>query len=211
MHTSDKLDAIAKALSKFQGEIDSVKQDQDNPFFKSKYSNLNSIWSAIRPHLASNGLSIIQEAVNHESGVSVSTRIQHDSGQFFQLEALTIPLGKRDAHSVGSATSYAKRYAICAALGIVSGNEDDDGNRATQSAPKEPPRKVIKEFTQAQMDDWIARQAEKYPLQDLEDFCQAHADHFKNTIQLSVATLADNEALFVKNFEAWVKKQAKGE
>jgi hypothetical protein len=45
-------------------------------------------------------------------------------------------LAKRDAHGVGSATSYAKRYALSAAVGIVS--DDDDGNAATEPAP--PPR-----------------------------------------------------------------------
>jgi len=48
---------------------------------------------------------------------------------------LSIPMGKRDAHSTGSAISYAKRYALCAALGIVT--EDDDGQAAQKAAQKE--------------------------------------------------------------------------
>ncbi len=52
---------------------------------------------------------------------------------------LEIALTKRDAQALGSATSYAKRYALCAAVGVVSG-EDDDGEAAmdrNQSQPKQ--------------------------------------------------------------------------
>jgi len=40
-----------------------------------------------------------------------------------------------DAHGVGSASTYARRYALSAALGVAA--EDEDGNSA-QAAPKAP-------------------------------------------------------------------------
>jgi hypothetical protein len=45
---------------------------------------------------------------------------------------------KRDAHAIGSGISYGKRYALSAALGVVS-DDDDDGNHAAESVKKAPP------------------------------------------------------------------------
>lgn len=135
MKTSESIKNIAEAMSKFQGSIDSVKQESENPYFKSKYSDLNSIWSAIRADLSYYGLSVIQEAQTLDVGVSVTTMIMHSSGEFLEFAPLTVFLGKKDAHSVGSACSYAKRYSLCAALGVVTTGEDDDANRAQYTGP----------------------------------------------------------------------------
>lgn len=150
MKTSESIKHIADAMSKFQGSIDSVKQGSENPFFKSKYSDLNSIWSAIRADLSFYGLSVIQEAQTLEIGISVTTMIMHSSGEFLEFAPLTVFFGKKDAHSVGSACSYAKRYSLCAALGIVTTGEDDDANRAQQGTPAKMPQKCI---TPEQLDE----------------------------------------------------------
>ena len=53
---SQLLDALCKAQSKMMGAV----QDSANPFFKSKYADLTSVWEACRQPLTSNGLSVIQ-------------------------------------------------------------------------------------------------------------------------------------------------------
>jgi hypothetical protein len=57
----------------------------------------------------------------------------HSSGEWLEQEYY-IPLGKMDAQAAGSAITYARRYALQAIAGIPA--EDDDGNAASQSAPK---------------------------------------------------------------------------
>jgi hypothetical protein len=90
----------------------------------------------VRKPLGDNGLVVLQDVTLGEHGVSVTTRLVHVSGQWVEFGPLTVPLTKRDAQGVGSATSYGRRYALLAALGIVA-EEDDDGNAA--SAPSPPP------------------------------------------------------------------------
>jgi len=82
----------------------------------------------------SHGIAIVQDVQMGGDGVAVSTRLLHTSGQWLEVGPLVVPVGKRDAHGVGSATTYAKRYALQAALLMAS--EDDDGNAAVASAPE---------------------------------------------------------------------------
>lgn len=131
MKRSENIIEFAKAMNLAQKEMRPAIKDSTNPHFHSKYSDLASVMEAIRDPMGNNGLSIMQETTLNNNGVSVITLILHTSGQWIELDPLTIPIGKRDAHAVGSACSYGKRYALCAALGVVS--DDDDGNGAVAS------------------------------------------------------------------------------
>lgn len=138
MKTSTAINEIFTSLAKFQSEMKGADKGGTNPHFKSKYSTFEDAWNAIRPYLGSNGLSILQEVVTKETSVAVITLVAHSGGQWIEFGPLEIPFAKRDAHAIGSACSYAKRYALCAAIGIVAGTEeDDDGNAAVvpQSVP----------------------------------------------------------------------------
>ncbi len=76
---------------------------------------------------------MIQELTSDDSGVSVTTRIAHKSGEWVEFGPFFMPVTKHDAHGFGSAVSYARRYALSAAAGTVA--DDDDGNAAVQSKP----------------------------------------------------------------------------
>ena len=131
---SEALDQLATALAKAQSQVKSAVRDSLNPFFKSKYADLASIWDACRDALTSNGLSIAQFPGPYENGTaSLTTILLHSSGQWISEKASAPVAGKGnavpDAQGVGSAISYLKRYAIAAVAGVVT--EDDDGNAAT--------------------------------------------------------------------------------
>ena len=57
-----------------------------------------------------------------------------------------MPSNTADAQSIGSAITYAKRYAFCAILGIVADDDEDaniaSGNTAQKEQPKEQPKKT---------------------------------------------------------------------
>jgi hypothetical protein len=131
---SEKIDAIAPAMVKFQGECEPAKTTSANPFFKSKYSDLAEVWGTVRPHLLSNGLSVIQGASVTGKTVGVETLLLHSSGQWFKF-SLTLPCEKDTPQAIGSCITYGRRYGICAILGVSQ--EDDDGNAG--SAPKKEP------------------------------------------------------------------------
>jgi hypothetical protein len=105
--------------------------------FKSKYADLESIISAVRPILNANGLFMRQIVGNGENCVTVETIISHVEGAELSSGILSIPVnfGKGvGAQAVGSAITYAKRYSLCSFLGIAA-DEDDDGNSANLERP----------------------------------------------------------------------------
>jgi len=130
MKTSEQINEISKAMSIAQGLILPAQKDSANPYFKSKFTTLKEIRERIREPLALNGLCYFQDIVSTEHGVSVTTRVCHCSGQWIEFGPLEIPLAKKDAQQIGSGSSYAQRYALKAAFGVVSSDDDDDGESA---------------------------------------------------------------------------------
>lgn len=128
MRTSEQINELATALAKAQAAMQPAVKDAVNPAFRSKYADLAAVWDACRKPLTSNGIATMQDVEATEAGIAVTTRLVHTSGQWVEFGPLVVPLTKRDAHGVGSATSYGKRYGLSAAVGIVS--DDDDGNGA---------------------------------------------------------------------------------
>ena len=145
MNKSENINELATALAKAQGAMRFAAKDANNPFFKSKYADLSSVVEAIRDALATNGLSYmqhLQQSEKHE--VCVETVILHASGQWIGCGVVAIPVNKNDAQGYGSALTYARRYSLSAAVGVVA--DDDDGNAAAASAPKaQAPKPIAKE------------------------------------------------------------------
>jgi len=143
MIKSDSIIELSKALSTFQGKITGVKKDSVNPFFKSKYASLDTIWDTIRKPLSDNGLSVCQ-TLDNESGINMlDTTLMHTSGEWISGSMILNPV-KDDPQGLGSAISYGRRYSLSAILGIVA-DEDDDGNVATK--PELKKTTTVKETT----------------------------------------------------------------
>lgn len=158
MQTTDAIQDLAAALAKAQGEFLPAMKAEENEAFKrggkfSKYADIAAVWEAVRKPLSANGLSVIQQAARVEGGVAITTRLMHGTGQWIQFEPLVIPMSKSDAHGIGSATTYGRRFSLCAALGIVA-DADDDGNEAagktTRNAEPEQEAPVERQMTKAQ-------------------------------------------------------------
>ena len=132
---SDQISEIAKALCKTQATVEAVKKDSKNPFFKSSYADLASIWHAIREPLTSNGLSVLQEPSTEGNKVRITTTLMHTSGEFLR-SVLEVPAVKVDPQGIGSAITYARRYALGAIVGIAP--EDDDCNAASGGGDRKP-------------------------------------------------------------------------
>lgn len=139
MKTSESIKNIAMALGSFQQKVKQPEKDGTNPHFKSKYVTLDGTVKAIHDCAPSLGLSYTQMPVSAENGVGVVTVIFHTSGEFIEFDPFILPLEKKTAQGVGSATTYARRYALSSAFGIVS-DLDDDGNEATDNAPTNKPQ-----------------------------------------------------------------------
>jgi hypothetical protein len=128
---STTIGALAAALAKAQGAMESASKNARNPHFGSQYADFAAIWDACRGPLSANGLAIIQRVTNDARAVQVTTMLLHASGEWIQ-DRITVPLTKSDAQGVGSAITYGKRYGLSAMVGVAA-DLDDDGNAA--SAP----------------------------------------------------------------------------
>lgn len=125
---SDSISKIALALSKAQAKMTAAKRTAENPFFKSKYADLNSVWESLRGPLSEQELAVVQTPIEDEKGIAIITTLAHSSGEWFRSKMYIAPKA-RDAQSIGSAITYARRYALSAITGAAP-DDDDDGNGA---------------------------------------------------------------------------------
>ena len=122
--------ALYTALVKCQTQIKVALKDSKNPHFKSNYADLTSVMLACKDALAANDLAVLQLSRIHESGTPVLvTRIIHVSGEHIEGEFPLVCKDPNDPQKLGSAVTYARRYALAAALGITA--DDDDGQAAS--------------------------------------------------------------------------------
>jgi hypothetical protein len=132
---SEQINELAKALVAFQSEVEAAVKDAKNPHFKSKFASLESVWDVAREPLKKNGIAVIQLPDEGQDGRSVLvTTVLHTSGQFIQASMPLMPI-KNEPQAQGSAITYARRYALAAALGII---QTDDDAESAQGRAGEP-------------------------------------------------------------------------
>ena len=142
MMQSESIANLAKALSIVQGKLTYAKKDSANPFFKSKYADLDSVWDACRDLLSANGLAVSQFPGTYselDKSMSLITILTHESGEWISQE-MSVPMSKVDAQGAGSCISYMRRYALAAVVGVVQA--DDDGNAASSPKPVVKAREI---------------------------------------------------------------------
>ncbi len=130
MSQSELINELAAALSKAQGEMQAAIKDKINPFFKSSYADLGSVWDAARPVLSKYGLCVMQttELAADRNQVIMVTTLAHTSGQWMK-SFLPLNPSKNDSQGMGAAITYLRRYSLSAIVGVVC-DEDDDGETA---------------------------------------------------------------------------------
>ena len=125
---------LAKALVQAQSEMSNAKKDATNPFFKSKYADLNAIREAVLPILNSHGISVLQPMTNIEGKNFIKTILLHETGESIESFTEIIYSKVNDAQAQGSGITYARRYGLQSFVCV--GAEDDDGNKAVKPAEK---------------------------------------------------------------------------
>jgi hypothetical protein len=137
MKTSESIIKIAPAYLTAQKLIESAVKDAENPFFHSKYANLNAVMDACKKALNDNQISILQPVM----GDVVETILLHSSGEWFSSQTAIVTNKQNDPQAMGSAISYARRYGLQSMVFI--GAEDDDGEGATDHAKPVQPVKTV--------------------------------------------------------------------
>jgi hypothetical protein len=130
---------IYAAFVKAQKAFSPALKSSTNPHFKSKYVDLAGCVEAVMDALNANGIALVQQTHESDSGVIVETTFIHESGEMMSAGRLHFPASKHDAQGFMSALTYCRRGSLMAACGIAP--EDDDGNAAS----RKPEPKSIKQ------------------------------------------------------------------
>lgn len=137
---SEDTSALDAALFAALGEVDALKTDSENDFFKKKgnphrYAGLPITVETLEPIFRAHGIMVIQGSAKDGSYLEEGERpvvlhltheLRHvESGQF-RLYTLSLPLKSQDPQQLGSAITYGRRYLWQLIAGAIV--EDDDAN-----------------------------------------------------------------------------------
>lgn len=111
---------IYNKLLKVQSEIGSISKDTTNPFYNSKYFDINSLIKQVMPLLQKQELVLIQPIQDGQvKSVIIDTKGGSIESSMFLPEI-------NDPQKLGSAITYYRRYTLQSLLALQA--EDDDGN-----------------------------------------------------------------------------------
>lgn len=133
---------INGALVAALGELTNPVKDKTANLggYSYRYADLATIIDHVRPVLAKHDLAVTQNVTVEEGKLEVWTYIHHASGEVLTYGAIVGRAGS-SWQELGSAVTYARRYALAAALGIAP-DEDTDANTVTPTPPASKVEKV---------------------------------------------------------------------
>lgn len=195
MEKSPSIKNISAAMLKFHGLVGKITKDANNPFFstaskKVKYASLSNIQEAIRQPLQDAGLTYVQFP---DGDNGLTTILMHaESGEYIQATYVMHPAPAYDKEKdgtgqivwrsepyvspqgLGSAITYARRYALGAILGLNI-DDDDDGNAASQpqGKAKQQSNGTVDKDT---LDTWKGEVAKIGSLEELTKFFNSNKD-----------------------------------
>jgi hypothetical protein len=118
---------IYRKLLAAKKEIGKISKDSTNPFFKSKYFDVNALLEHVEPILQHYGLVLLQPIKNNAVFTII---VDSESGE--QIDSgITLP-NLTDPQKLGSAITYYRRYTLQSLLGLQA--EDDDANKVSRPA-----------------------------------------------------------------------------
>ena len=115
---------LSQKMFNLRKEIGAISKDAKNPFYKSKYFDINSLIKQLQPLLKENRLLLTQPLL----GNTVETKITCIDSEQVAVSILDLPQIS-DPQKLGSCITYYRRYTLASLLGLQA--EDDDGNAAS--------------------------------------------------------------------------------
>ena len=129
------MENIYKALLAVQGDLKAVIKAEPNPFFKSKYFDINAVVAMLRPIITQHGLVVLQPLTEMNGKPAIETILLDKSGEM--LSRTTPLIESNDAQKWGGIITYTRRYALTS-LFLIEGEEDDDAQSATPAKQTQP-------------------------------------------------------------------------
>lgn len=142
MKQSEKITTLLESMVKAQADFTTLPKDKSG--YGYKYTDLDTVITAVRPILAKNNLGFMQSlTMTEDNRPGITTRLFNTAGEWIE-DTIALPdvaMAKTNAaQNMGAAITYMKRYALCAILGISS---DEDTDAVTQ--PQEEKRNTPKQ------------------------------------------------------------------
>lgn len=125
--------SIYTKLFEAKKEIGKISKDSTNPFFKSKYFDINQLLEHVEPILAKHELICLQPIIDNvvtTEIIDIETGEKVTSGM--SLTNITDPQKR------GSEITYYRRYTLCSLIAGQSA-DDDDANKASRKVVKAAP------------------------------------------------------------------------
>lgn len=142
-----------------QNEIQALSKTETNPFFESKYFDINGLLKQLKPLLEKHNLTVIQPLAYLEGADKVYPALMTIVSEGAkELVKSCIPLPDiQDPQKMGSAITYYRRYALQSLFLLQA--EDDDANSASGKGAK----KEFKTFrNKEERDDYNKKAKEDY-------------------------------------------------
>ena len=140
---------LAAKLLEVQKEIGTLSKGAVNPFFKSKYIDINGVLEVLTPALQARGILLSQPLSSVEGKPAIKTLlIDTESGE--SIESTAVITEVNDAQKMGGSITYFRRYALISLMGF--GAVDDDANDASGKVKKAAP--AAKKKVKARVDSF---------------------------------------------------------
>lgn len=198
---TDKEAAYNAALVEFQKDLPHVGKDSRADIetkgggkFGYSYADLTAITEAALPLLTAHGLAFSAKPTLNDAGTFVLRyELKHEQGH---SDGGDFPLTQGTMQQIGSAITYARRYAFCAVTGIAPGGEDDDGAKASEARPvqqsEDPINRLKREIMQA---------GAKVNITTVDDLAAKFAELNGGLV------LADATEEELREFRTWLEKE----
>lgn len=127
MEKSDK-------ILKIQEEIGVLVKTENNPFYKSKYLDINALLEQLQPLLIKNNLRVIQPLTIVDGKNALATQVYDVEKKEVLIDSNILLPENTDPQKMGSAITYYRRYALQSLFLLRA--EDDDANKASGKQSK---------------------------------------------------------------------------
>lgn len=139
-----------KILSEIQSKL-VARKDAFNDFGKYKYRSCESILAALKPILAEHGASVtftdrITAVLDRVYLITTCTLKDADGNVIAETEAVArealVKKGMDDSQCTGSASSYARKYALCGMFAIDDSSVDPDATNDHKEGDSLSPEEI---------------------------------------------------------------------
>ena len=140
-------EAYTEALANFQANCPIIQKTKEvmnkgGQTVRYKYAPIDAIVEQIKKPLAENGFAYTWATEQKDNGITATAKIIHKLGHS-ETSSFGVPIDRGGymtvPQQVASALTFAKRYSLCNALGISTGDEDTD---AVDTNPQPAPQSI---------------------------------------------------------------------